>query len=575
VLVAAGVSLWQFKLYGSPLVADSTGTPRVDPLTVLAPALTLLALATLGLLAFGPGARLLQALTVRRDSILPVLAGWQVARRVRIFGAAVLLLTVSVGGTTAAAVYSQTWSTAQLNAAQQANGSAIRVMLSPGTAAGGDPVTAEPYLHLSGANAAATVLATPARVADETVSFTALAADNVTAVMNQVGGAVGTQLIASAISGERAGSPLGEELTVAVTANAPADQRGGRIEVSAWVDDEDGSLALLRLGTVELIDAMSAGGAVSGHLPDGVGEWQLIALQATLAGADGARGIDVTLNAEGTDYPLALSSAQATKRATSYDETGPLPVVVTRALAERFALDNGTVFDLRLPNTASVAEAVVTGLVDAIPGATGTRAVVADLPSLNRHLLTRSDRMPQSNEVWIVPEPRADLVRPAVEVSRTSATVTTVQGLAANPVVAPAITVLWWGVAGALLLAIIAVAAITRTFLADRRQEVIVLRALGLSPAEQARVRLLELAGVLGGALVLGLISGGVASVLTVTELATTSTGLATPVHLRFDALGWVTLIFATIAAVVTISFGYAGRVGSQARDREYREETR
>src|SRR5690606_21914212 len=87
VLVAAGVSLWQFKLYGSPLVADSTGTPRVDPLTVLAPALTLLALATLGLLAFGPGARLLQALTVRRDSILPVLAGWQVARRVGIFGA--------------------------------------------------------------------------------------------------------------------------------------------------------------------------------------------------------------------------------------------------------------------------------------------------------------------------------------------------------------------------------------------------------------------------------------------------------------------------------------------------------
>ena len=50
---------------------------------------------------------------------------------------------------------------------------------------------------------------------------------------------------------------------------------------------------------------------------------------------------------------------------------------------------------------------------------------------------------------------------------------------------------------------------------------------------------------------------------------------VASAVHLRFDVLGWVTLIFATIAAVVTISFGYAGRVGSQARDREYREETR
>jgi hypothetical protein len=46
------------------------------------------------------------------------------------------------------------------------------------------------------------------------------------------------------------------------------------------------------------------------------------------------------------------------------------------------------------------------------------------------------------------------------------------------------------------------------------------------------------------------------------------------PVSLRFDVLGWVALVFALVAGLVTISTGYAGIVSRQARDTEYRAGT-
>ena len=51
VAVAAAVSLWQFRLYGSPLVPSASGALEVDVVAVLAPVLVLLALslAALGL----------------------------------------------------------------------------------------------------------------------------------------------------------------------------------------------------------------------------------------------------------------------------------------------------------------------------------------------------------------------------------------------------------------------------------------------------------------------------------------------------------------------------------------------
>jgi ABC-type antimicrobial peptide transport system permease subunit len=201
--------------------------------------------------------------------------------------------------------------------------------------------------------------------------------------------------------------------------------------------------------------------------------------------------------------------------------------------------------------------------------------MMADLPTLNRYLLQQSERMPQAAEIWISGSHGEGLVESAVAVSSTSATVTAVGRDSGDLIISPAIVGLWWGTAGALLLAAIAVLAITSTFARDRRDEVVVLRALGMSGSQQGRNRLIELVSVVGAAVVTGVITGLIASALTVTELATTAAGASVPVSLSFDVLGWLALIAVFVVALVTISGGYAGTVSRQARDTPYRAGSR
>lgn len=579
VFVAAGLSLWQFKLYGSPLLVGTNGSIQVDPLTVVAPALTLLALALLGLLAFGPVARLIEKVVARGAGIIPLLPTRQVARRVSVFGVALLLVTLSVSGATLAATYSQSWSTASATAAQLRNGADVRVRLTPPPTVEGPSslVTTVPYLRLDGARDAATVLAAPARIADDHVELTAASALRMPTVLLAAGGAADPAHVATDLAAEPSGVLLnGAELDVTVSATSSIAASAGSLEVFAWLDDADGSIAKLSLGTVALAEALEDAAPVRAALPEArAGGWWLLGLEVMLSGADGARGVDVTVAGPDRDYAMTVSSTDPSARALAYTELQQLPVVVTDALAERLSLHNGTVVTMRIPNTASVVDAVVVGTTGVVPGAQSRLGLVADLPTLNRYLLATSTRMPQPSEVWLSADTGADLVAPAIAASRTAGTVTTLSDGSSDRLVAPAMIALWWGVAGTLVLAVIAVLAITTTFARDRRSEVVVLRAIGMSSSEQGRSRLVELVAVVGAAVVTGIVTGLVASALTVGELATTATGAVVPVALRFDLLGWLALVFALGVGLLTISTGYAGRVARQARDTEYREETR
>jgi ABC-type lipoprotein release transport system permease subunit len=576
VLVAAGVSVWQFKLYGSPLLVGADGDTQVDPLAVIAPALLLVALAMLGLLAFSPIARLLERWSARGRGILPALPVRQVSRRLPVFGVAMLLVTLSVSGATLTAVYSQTWAVASRTAAQLANGADVRIQLSPPATVESPAalVTALPYLRLPGAAEAAVVLGTPARVADDSVGLTAMAAERMPEVMHPVEGAVDPAQLASALTSERSGVPLdGDDLRLTVTAGSGVAQPG-QVDVFAWLEDIDGALALVPMGRVPLAEPGEA--TLTASVPESRGEgWVVLAVQATLSAAEGASAVEVDVDGAGERRTLTLSSTDPTTRAITYPGPSKLPVVVTEQLVSRLSLEPGSTFNARIPSTASTIEAVVVGGTPAIPATTGRLGMIADLPTLNRYLLATSERMPQANEVWLSTDPGADLRTAAVGVSSTAATVTSVGAGSGDRLIAPALVVLWWGAAGALLLAAIAVFAITSTFAQDRRGEVIVLRALGMSSTEQARNRLLEMVSVLGAAMVTGVVTGLIASALTVSELATTAAGGPVPVSLRFDALGWLTLVFALAATLVTISTSYVGRVARQARDTEYREEAR
>src|SRR5690606_35828109 len=134
----------------------------------------------------------------------------------------------------------------------------------------------------------------------------------------------------------------------------------------------------------------------------------------------------------------------------------------------------------RIPTTASTVAAEGVGTTPAIPAAAGSLGMIADLGTLNRYLLASSERMPQASEIWISTDGGVDLEGPAVAVSNSTARVTGIADGSGDRLIAPALVSLWWGTAGALLLAAIAVLAITSTFAQDRRGEVIVLRALGM-----------------------------------------------------------------------------------------------
>lgn len=574
VVAAAAVSLWQFKLYGSPLVVGQDGVTRVDPLTVVAPALLLLALAMLGLLAFGPLARVIERFTVLGRGILPALPSRQVARRAPVFGVAMLLVVLAMSGTTLTAAYSQTWASASRDASSLSNGADVRVQLSPPPTVerSGFTVSTVPYLRLSGTDDAATVLRTPVRIADDSVGLTAMAATRMPDVALPVAGSFDPTMVASALKAERTGYRVdGDgELQLSVQVISGPDQGAGTVELFAWLEDADGSLAVLSLGSTAVSDASPV--TLTASVPEGAsGDWTVLAVEAALSAADGARGIEVSVSGLDQGYTLPLSSIEPTARAITYPELPTLPVVVSEALASRQSLRLGSTMRLRIPSTASAVEAVVAGKTPAIPAAEGPRGMMADLPTLNRYLLQNSERIPQAAEVWISAGNGPELVESAAAVSSTAATISELGADSSDRIISPAIVGLWWGSAGALLLAIIAVLAITSTFARDRRDEVVVLRALGMSSAEQGRNRLVELVSVVGAAVVSGVITGLVASAITVGELATTAAGAAVPVSLRFDVLGWVALVFALVAGLVTISTGYAGIVSRQALDTEYR----
>ena len=79
---AAALSVWQLRLYGSPLTPTADGGTDVDPIAVVAPALSLVAVVLLALLLF-PRVASLDELATTRAGVARILAARTVARRLQ------------------------------------------------------------------------------------------------------------------------------------------------------------------------------------------------------------------------------------------------------------------------------------------------------------------------------------------------------------------------------------------------------------------------------------------------------------------------------------------------------------
>lgn len=621
---AAAFAVWRFRRSGADAVTDVNGRRVLDPAVLLAPPVILVALAAVGLVLFGLATAALERLLARRSAALPtVLPARQLARRRQVFGAAVLMIGLAVGGVTVAAGYAKTAAVHQQQTAQLANGTDVRIVtagqnLSP-FAALRDPLTR--YRELPQVKLAGPVLRldttagdTPVTVAGIRAGALPRLADSSPQFDPDALAARLTQPPPTAASAAPPGSmPPGSTLPdgataltldATVTVGAAKADTGGKdtepleLRATAWLITPDGALAPCYLGPMQATfgatDRLTAKAALPGLQPG----TRLVAVDVEVPSAqvDAAYDVQLALKADtGTGeaaigipgwavQPLSDNGDQFTSghgttlafrgTKTALDQfgvklppvsvrlmpsgTAPVPVAVTASLAAALQLRTGDLFNTTL--TGSSIRAVVASVSPRIPGFNGPSVVLADLPTLEVAMLHTYGVLPATNEIWLASADPTATARAAAAVAGQAAIVTVIGSTADDALLKPAVQALWWGTAGALLLAALSVLLVIATLSRSRRAEVAVLRALGVPAASQAVMRRRELWSTVLPAWLFGLAAGFGTAVLVVPGLARQAVAgsTANPL-LAVQWPLWAALIAAHVL-LVALAIGWHGR---------------
>lgn len=258
-------------------------------------------------------------------------------------------------------------------------------------------------------------------------------------------------------------------------------------------------------------------------------------------------------------------------------ESGPpVPVSLTPAAAEAAALEPGDEFQLMFMNQHI--RAWFADTIDAAPGSTAPHAAFLDIRDVSLSLLGTGQEARYPTQLWIRPD--SDPAQTA-EALKAEGAVGDVQVAELDPPTDPtrsARLVFWVACVGAVLLAGTGIASVAATITAERRSEVAVLRALGMTPRDQAVSRAAELAVVVGLSVSLGLVSGWLISRFVVPPLAqsTNAPGLVElPPSLSVQVGPWLALLGFGAVLVLVVLGATAHTVRTQALDRTYREEVR
>ncbi|SFR72549.1 FtsX-like permease family protein [Agromyces sp. CF514] len=584
VAVAAALTLWQFRLYGSPLVPNASGALEVDPVAVLAPVLVLVALALVGNALMRPVAHALERLAERRPGLVPSLPMRQLARRAGLYASASLVTVLAVGGLTLTAAFAGSWQTFDRAAAAAELGGDVRVAFAGRSVVGGpDPLALDdPFAGVAGVDASLPVFRGEARIGSDPATLVAIPVDEATKAGMVPAGAADVLAHESGSSGVPSGtSKIEVPVTVSASAGVP-----GEVAVSAWVLGPAGDASRLPAGTFEVA---SGGGEGVVALP-AVEGLRLLGFDATLTGSRGLGEVEVGFGAVSFDGTTSepdveahdrvhLSAKRPTGRTAVGGEAGaePVPVMLGAALASRLGAATGDSIAFRVVTGGADVRATVAGIIPAIPGA-GDSGMLTDLGALSEAAFLADAGVPASTERWIAtadPTGVADDIRDG----RTTALVATTQAdVSSAPLIGPAVAALWAGAGGALLFAAVALAALTAALARTRFGEVVVLRALGMPSALQARARFAELATAVCTAVAVGAIVGAVASVATVRELARAGVAGAPAmlsVDLGLDVVPWAIGLLAFCAVAAAVGLVAAASVRRLAATPGIREEER
>jgi hypothetical protein len=581
-LVAAVVAIAQSTLYGSPLVTDASGRRSVDPFGVLAPALGLVAAALVLLVAFGPIARLAERVAARRPGLQPAAGARQISRGLSGFAAAVLVITLSVGGLVLAATYSGSWTELGARTSALSVGADERVFVHEGrpALAAQDPIDLEAYRAIDGVDSAALVLDAGIAPSDRLSGgiLTAMRAEDIRGVMTDALGLVDTPALSAALAGHAGfGIPIPDAsgafgMHAVLTARTPVRDGPAPVPATAfgtvWLEGDSGALTAAPFGPVTVGNGIAVPVTAGAELPPG--SWSVVAVDlrahgelysvvsmevtgftsgaATEIPVEGGRwagqlalygvrltdsGTTATFSSTPAGFTIGLSLQRATLAGAR-----AMPESASAPLAGRIPFA-GTAEPLRAFVSDAHAHDLVLGVGDDLDVALGgdsggieatVTAVVPQLPGSPGGPAVLVD-LHALNEYLLRTgdsAPAANEVWLSTDGSPVDVADAAGPGVrvavttdgSRDVVLGTADTALWIAAIGCLLLAAISLGAVALALGRARRGDVVVLRALGVPDSRQAVGRLAELLAVCGVAVVFGGAAGVVVSALTVPVLS-------------------------------------------------------
>lgn len=598
IAVAAALAIWQLHAQGSPV--PETGSGGVDIVSATAPALALVAACAIGALAFTALTPVIARRTVHRGSAVALLATGQLAGRASHYLVPIVAVAVTIASAAFASGIAATWQSAQVEARLIGTGAAVDVTLRTDATAPPDtePVTAVRYAGLDGARAASALVVTRVRLGTDSIPLVALEPQSAQRVLGAGGAELVDALHRPGAADDASGLALppaagGVQAVVSVDGDAPVS----RFAVSIWAADADGSLARIPLAdetadepageTADEIADGTAGTAtvatLTGVLPSGTAPWRILAVESERSGPGDfsvptltATGLAAVV--DGVAAPLAgderveldvADTASKSRAAIAPRDVDALPVVLTGALADRVGLRVGDALAIGFGASGSSADASVSAIVSAVPGAASRLGIAVDIADLNDLGLQQGRTPLLAGDVWIDSD-RPDTVSLAAPgVATSTAVVSTRSSTGSAAILQPAMSAFWLAAAAAGVLALIALAAFVAADSRERRPSISVLRALGLTAAQQAAVRAREQLVALGFALAVGVLGGILATVAAVTPFvaaAIPGAGGYVSVAPALDPLPWLLFTGALLAAAVAVAAVSLVRVRAEVR---------
>lgn len=608
VVLAAAFALWRFLQYTGP-----GGT--LDAAAIAAPALALLAIALLGLVAFAPLARAFERAGSRSQRIGVTLPARQVGRGLGFFTAPVALVILAVAASVLGAGYFGTWSALNSSAALAVNAADVRVQtaLAAPLRNPGDSVGASGYAALPGVSAAIPALQASAHIGEDAVTIVSAPTARLEKIEGSNSALLGIPGLQRSLPAAAAAEPTLPKGTTALTATVrlTGDAVRDRTTVSTtiWLCDDDGELVPVGADAVRAEPTVTTAAL---PVPAAAGSWHVVAVDTTLSGGGAAdadtwalAGLRAQTHGSATSVPLTgdwriVSDPFDTSpgvtadpsgfgfRAPALNATAGVTVRMMPGASKRPAIaltsDFAAASGLAVGDGVSVdggwwaVDAVVADIVPMVPGESSTQAAFFDLGTLQRAVLRTTAAPAAANQVWASSSNPAAARAAVQHHAGPTATVTITETAFVDRFLAGAFVGLALGCLGCIALAVIALASATAALSRRRRAEVAVFRALGFTCGQQVRQRTTELWLIAAVAAVIGAAAGVAVTLLVAPGLArltVVTAPAALPLSIVLDPLSTVLALALITAAVAAVVLAYGAGIRRQAADTGYREEAR